>query len=93
LKKHFDVFTNPSTEALIELLDPEEIVLFGVASDVCDDAAVTGMLRLGRRVRFVEDAARGLDPERVERCLTSWRKQGVTFASTDEIVSDFAATV
>ncbi len=90
LKKHFDVFTNPSTEALIELLDPEEIVLFGVASDVCDDAAVQGMLRLGRRVRFVADAARGLDPKRVERCLAHWREQGVAFTSTDEVVSEFA---
>jgi nicotinamidase/pyrazinamidase len=93
LKKHFDVFTNPSTEALIDLLDPEEIVLFGVATDVCDDAAVLGMLRLGRRVRFVEDAARGLDPKRVEHCLTHWREQGVAFASSDEVVSDFASAI
>jgi nicotinamidase/pyrazinamidase len=93
LKKRFDVFTNPSTEALIELLDPEEIVLFGVATDVCDDAAIQGMLRLGRGVRFVEDAACGLDPTRVERCLAQWREQGVAFASSDEVVSDFAAAI
>ncbi|MGA9761743.1 MAG: isochorismatase family protein [Gaiellaceae bacterium] len=93
LKKHFDVFTNPSTEALIELLDPEEIVLFGVATDVCDDAAILGMLRLGRRVRFVEDAARGLDPDRVERCLAHWRERGVAFAHSDEIVSSFSAAI
>lgn len=93
LKKHFDVFTNPSTKALIELLDPEEIVLFGVATDVCDDAAIQGMLRLVRRVRFVEDAACGLDPARVERCLAHWREQGVAFAVSDEVGSDFAAAL
>ena len=91
LKKHFDVFTNPNTEALLALLNPEEIVLFGVATDVCDDAAIRGMITLGRRVRFVEDAARGLDPERVERCLTRWHEQGVAFAQSEEIVADFAA--
>jgi len=91
LKKHFDVFTNPNTEALIALLDPEEFVVFSVATDVCDDAAIEGLLRLGLRVRFVEDAARALDRERVERCLARWRDQGVVFSKTKEVVSVLAA--
>ena len=32
LKKHFDVFTNPNTDRLLRVLDPDEIVLFGVAA-------------------------------------------------------------
>lgn len=87
LKKHFDAFTNPNTEALVELLDPDEVVLFGVATDVCDNAAIEGLLRLGRRVRFVEDAARGLDKGRVERCLARWREGGVEFTTTADVVS------
>ena len=59
LKKNFDVFTNPNTEPLLDALDPDEIVVFGVATDVCDDAAIRGFLLRGRRVVFVEDAARG----------------------------------
>jgi nicotinamidase/pyrazinamidase len=31
-KKHFDPFTNPNLEAVLEMLDPDEIVLFGVAT-------------------------------------------------------------
>src|SRR5436190_12057359 len=73
LKKHFDVFTNPNTERLLARLDPDEIVLFGVATDVCDDAAIRGFLHRGRKVRFVEDAARGLDESRVAACTASWR--------------------
>ena len=49
LKKHFDVFTNPNADRVLELLDPDEVVLFGVATDVCDDAAVRGLLERGRR--------------------------------------------
>ena len=64
LKKSFDVFTNPNTDPLLAALDPDEIVVFGVATDVCDDAAILGFLQRGRRVRFVEDAARGLDEAR-----------------------------
>src|SRR5581483_5049096 len=49
LKKHFDVFSNPNAERLLDLLDPDEVVLFGVATDVCDDAAIRGLLDRGRR--------------------------------------------
>ncbi|HEY2935093.1 MAG TPA: isochorismatase family cysteine hydrolase [Gaiellaceae bacterium] len=87
LKKHFDVFTNPHAERLIELIDPEEIVVFGVATDVCDDAAIRGMLRRGRRVRFVADAARGLDEGRTASCLAAWQAAGVELSTVDEVLS------
>jgi nicotinamidase/pyrazinamidase len=86
LKKNFDVFTNPNTERLLERLDPDEIVVFGVATDVCDDAAIRGFLERGRKVTFVEDAARGLDEARVTACTAAWRDAGVGFTTADEIV-------
>ncbi|MDP9260600.1 MAG: cysteine hydrolase [Actinomycetota bacterium] len=89
LKKNFDVFTNPNTQPLLDALDPEEIVLFGVATDICDNAAILGFLQRGRRVRFVEDAARGLDEERVAACTAAWRKRGVEFTTTGEAVNGF----
>lgn len=87
LKKSFDVFTNPNTDALLAALDPEEIVVFGVATDVCDDAAIRAFLARGRRVRFVEDASRGLDEARTAACTAAWRDGGVEFATADEVVA------
>jgi nicotinamidase/pyrazinamidase len=89
LKKNFDVFTNPNTELLLEHLDPDEIVVFGVATDVCDDAAIRAFLARGRRVGFVEDAARGLDEGRVAACTTFWREAGVQFTTADEVIRNF----
>ena len=87
LTKGFSVFTNPNTEPLLDALDPEEIIVFGVATDVCDDAAIRGFLLRGRRVRFVEDAARGLDEERVQQCTAAWRAGGVEFTTADAVVA------
>lgn len=86
-KKHFDPFTNPNLEVVLDMLDPDEIVLFGVATDVCDDAAVRALLRRGRRVTFVEDAARGVDEARTAACLTAWREAGVVFRTSEEAVA------
>ncbi len=87
LKKNFDVFTNPNTEALVDALDPEEIILFGVATDVCDDAAIRGLVRRGRRVRFIEDAARGLDESRTAACLATWHEMGVELATAEKVLA------
>ena len=89
LKKNFDVFTNPNTDRLLAALDPEQIVVFGVATDVCDDAAIRGFLQRGRKVTFVEDAARGLDEERTLACTKAWREGGVEFTTTDDVLSRF----
>ena len=86
LKKSFDVFTNPNTDRLLSHLDPDEIVVFGVATDVCDDAAIRAFLQRGRRVRFVEDAARGLDEARVTASMAAWRQAGVQFTTADEVI-------
>jgi len=86
LKKSFDVFTNPNTDRLLDHLDPDEIVLFGVATDICNDAAIRGFLARGRTVRFVADAARGLNEADVVACTTDWRQAGVTFTNTAEVI-------
>jgi nicotinamidase/pyrazinamidase len=86
-KKHFDPFTNPNTETMLDMLDPDEILLFGVATDICDDVAVRALLRRGRRITFVEDAARGVDAPRSAACLSLWREAGVAVTTSEEAVA------
>jgi nicotinamidase/pyrazinamidase len=87
LKKHFDVFTNPHAGLLLERLDPDAVIVFGVATDVCDHATILGLRERGRRVIFVEDAARGLDETRTAACLAEWRDRGVIFSTVDGVLS------
>ncbi len=92
LKKSYSVFTNPSTDPLLAILDPDELVVFGVATDVCDHAAIVGFLDRGRSVAFVEDAARGLSEERVAACTEEWRRRGVRFTTVDEVLAAWGAS-
>lgn len=87
LKKNFDVFRNPNTLPLLEALAPDEVILFGVATDVCNKAAIEGLLDEDVSVLFVEDAARGLDEARTRACTASWRERGVGFTTVEEVVA------
>ena len=86
LKKTFSAFSNPNVEPLLELLSPDEVLIFGVATDVCNHAAVMGLLARNYNVAFVEDASSGLSEERVAAVLAQWRERGVRFTTTDEVV-------
>lgn len=86
-KKQYDPFTNPNTETLLETLDPDTILLFGVATDICDDAAVRALRRRGRSITFVEDASRGVDEARVAACIAAWREAGVGFTTAEAAVA------
>jgi nicotinamidase/pyrazinamidase len=90
LKKTYSAFSNPNLEPLLAALAPEEAIVFGVATDVCNDAAITGLLARGYRVAFVEDASRGLSEERTAAALARWREAGVRFTTSDDVVESAA---
>jgi len=89
-KHRFDVFTNENVTTVLNLLDPEDIVLYGVATDVCDKAAVEGLLERRPRTRLfvVTDAIRGIDRDASEQLLREWGDEGVRLIRTKEIVEE-----
>ena len=88
LKKSTDVFTNPNAARLLDWLAPTEVIVFGVATDVCDHQAIMGLCDRGWNVAFVEDAASGLSEQRAAACMAQWRERGVRFATTAEVVAE-----
>ena len=86
LKKTYSAFSNPNLDAMLAAIAPDEVVLFGVATDVCNHAAVMGLLARGHAVTFVEDASRGLSEERVAASLEEWRAGGVRFTTSAEVI-------
>ena len=85
-KQKFDVFTNPNTDRVLAALDPSNVVVYGVALDVCDRFAVEGLLARGRKVHLVLDATRAIRPEEGGKLVQDWRSRGVGIATTSEVL-------
>ena len=92
-KHFFDVFTNPNVDTVLEALDPEEILLYGVALDVCNRYAIDGLLtrRPSTRLRLVTDATRPIDVRRGRSLLEHWRERGVELIRTDDALGERVA--
>ena len=90
LRKHwFDVFTNPNTEVVCEALAPERVVLYGVATDVCDRYAIEGLLarRPEMPIFAVTDAMRPIHPDAAARLFAAWQSRGVRLMTTDDVLA------
>ena len=83
-KRFFDVFTNPHVSPVVAALRPTEVVLYGVALDVCVRYAVEGLLahHPGVALTVVFDAVRPIDERRGAEVLADWLLRGVTIEST-----------
>ena len=90
LHKHwFDVFTNPHTSTLVEQLEPTDIVLYGVALDVCNRYAIEGLLakHVTARIHLVTDATRAIHPENSAALLSDWERRGVHLVTTADVLA------
>ena len=68
------------------------IVLYGVALDVCNRAAIEGLLERGHeRITLVTDATRPIRAERAEALLAGWRDRGIELATTAEVLGGIAS--
>jgi nicotinamidase/pyrazinamidase len=91
LHKHwFDVFTNENLETVIATLKPRTVVLYGVATDVCNKYAIEGLLARHPELRLfaVKDAMKPIDPNAQEHLLKEWGEEGVRILETAELIED-----
>ena len=89
-KHWFDVFTNPNVLPVVDALAPTRVVLYGVATDVCDRYAIEGLLqhRPSLPITLVTDAQRAIDPQTGTRLLEDWKRRGVRLATSAEVMTE-----
>jgi nicotinamidase/pyrazinamidase len=88
-KRTLDVFSNANTTTLLRALEPEAIVIYGVATDFCDKYTVEGLLlhRPEADLFLVTDAIRPIYPEQGDRLLESWRDRGVHLTVAGDVLA------
>jgi nicotinamidase/pyrazinamidase len=81
-----DVFGNPNTLAVLEIVRPENVVVFGVALDVCVRNTVVGLLKWGKcRIHLLKDAVKGLNLIPDAQMFEQFAEHGVHLINSDEM--------
>ncbi len=86
-KDVFNVFAgSPHTDTVVDALDPDRAVVYGVATDVCVNQAVNGLLDRGIEVYVAEDATAGMgDVEQLDAVKQAWEDRGAVLFQTEEL--------
>lgn len=85
-KDHFDVFQgNPYTNDILKALEPEAAVVYGVATNVCVNYAVLGLLERGIKVYVPTDAIKELPGLPLEEVLSKWKEKGARLIKTEDV--------
>ena len=87
-KDKFDVFAGtPHAEEVVQLLQPQRVIVYGVATNVCVDCAVRGLLERKFQVYVPTDAIKELPG--LPLPYETWREKGARLTTTDEICKLF----
>lgn len=75
-KQTNDCFTNVNLPALLDRLDADRFVVYGVVTEYCVKCALEGLLATGKRVEVVTDAIETLNPADAEQTLKGFAAGG-----------------
>jgi nicotinamidase/pyrazinamidase len=88
LKDAFDVFAgNPVTVPLLEALNPEMVVVYGVTTNVCVYHAVKGLAQRVKQVYVLSDAIRELP--KIPLPFEEWKNMNVKLISSVDLFQSF----
>jgi nicotinamidase/pyrazinamidase len=86
-KNDLDLFSNPHTRALLDKLNVTECAVYGVFVDYCVKCAIFGLLKAGRRVSLVIDAADHISPDAGKQVISDFVAAGGRLVNTSEVVN------
>ncbi len=87
-KNTLNVFSNPNTLPLLEIIFPDEVYVYGVVTEYCVKQAVEGLIRNNFSTFIVEDAVKEISPQEKSKLFSLWKKKGVGFIKTGEVVKE-----
>lgn len=88
-KQRFDVFAgNQNASRVFDALlqETEDIVVYGVVTEVCVDQAISGLKDRSARLHVPLDAIAALNETRGQEALAKWRQWGVHLTTVAEVL-------
>ena len=85
-KNTLNMFYNPNSSNLIELIFPDEIYIYGVATEYCVKEAVEDLIKHHFSVFIIEDAIKELSDKRRNKLFFQWKKKGVEFVKAEAVL-------
>jgi len=84
-KNGLDVFENPNTDKLVDLVNPRHVVVFGVALDFCVAYVLQGLAKhKGLELFLLTDATKGLGSRPETEIYDELHQRGVHITTLDE---------
>ena len=90
-KQHLDAFTNSNLRWILEALDADRYVVYGVVTEYCVRLAAFGLLKTGKQVEIVTDAIRSLNESDGERVLNEFKAAGGALTTSAALLNAPAA--
>jgi nicotinamidase/pyrazinamidase len=75
-KQTVDCFTNVNLQGLLEKMNADCYVVYGVVTEICVKMAVEGLIKTGKRVELVTDAVKSLNDEKAAALTASLLASG-----------------
>ena len=84
-KQELDCFSSPRLLPLLDELQPERCVVYGVVTEICVRFAAFGLLKTGRRVELVTDAVQALDEAVARKMFAEFQAAGGHLTTVGEL--------
>jgi len=84
-KQHLNLFSNPNLPRLLEALEADEYVVYGVVTEYCVSHAALGLLETGKPVTLLTDAIRSLNDAESARTIEAFTARGGKLATSSDL--------
>ena len=81
-KQMLDCFTNPNLRPLLDLLNADRYVVYGVVTEYCVRCAAFGLLETGAQVELVADAIKSLNAAEERATVERFQARGGRLTTT-----------
>jgi nicotinamidase/pyrazinamidase len=87
-KQVLDPFADPKLQLLLDGIDAERYVLYGVVTEICVRCAAIGLLATGARVELVTDAVKSLSSAEEGSFVNQFQASGGFLTSSAAVLSE-----